>query len=129
MIPLGYRCKLLGDVTITPQCHFGAIYVTARESDKDIANAKTLLVVALARARNAGMKLNDSENEIIERGKAPILLEPVKASIAISGRAVEKINVLDHDGRRAERAISAATGRFTIDGTRDKTIYYEIVLR
>jgi len=124
----GQECRL-GDVSITPQCRFGAIYVTAQESDKDIGNSQTLLVVALARARNAGMKLNDSENEIVEQGKAPILLEPVKAAIAISGRDVRKVNLLDHDGRRTDRTISATAGCFTIDGARDKTIYYEIVLR
>ena len=37
------------------------------------ARRKRLLVVALARARNTGMKLNESEDEIIERGAAPIL--------------------------------------------------------
>ncbi|MCP4639190.1 MAG: hypothetical protein GY851_02085, partial [bacterium] len=124
----GRPCHL-GDVTITPHCRFGAIYVTAQESDRDITSSRTLLVVALARARNTGMKFSESEDEVVERGKAPILLEPVKATIAISGRGVRKVNVLDHDGRRTDRTISATTGRFTIDGARDRTIYYEIVLR
>ena len=47
----GQKCDL-GGVTIEPQCRFGAIYVTAREKDKALADARELLVVAIARARD-----------------------------------------------------------------------------
>ena len=123
----GQTCRL-GDVTITPQCRFGAIYVTACESDKGIRASQSLLIVALARARNTGMKLSDSEDEIIERGAAPILMEPVRATVALSGRDAMQVNVLDHDGRRTGEALAISAGRFTIDGARDKTMYYEIVM-
>ena len=121
-------CRL-GDVTITPQCRFGAIYVTAREPDESIRTSKQLLVVAVARARNTGMELNADENEILERGKGPILMEPVKATVALVGRRIEKVNVLDHDGRHTDRTLPATGGQFSIDGGTDKTMYYEIVLR
>jgi hypothetical protein len=124
----GKVCRL-GDVSITPQCRFGAIYVTACAPGKDIRDSESLLVVALARARNTGMKLSESEDEILERGAGPIRMEPVKATVAISGRAVTQVNVLDHDGRRTGRMLPANSGRFTVDGARDKTMYYEIVLR
>jgi len=122
------KCTL-GDVAITPQCRFGAVYVTAREPDEDIRTSKQLLVVALARARNTRMRFSADENEVLERGKGPILLEPVKATIAVAGRHMEKVNLLDHDGRRTDRTLSTTHGQFTIDGATDKTMYYEIVLR
>lgn len=121
----GQTCRL-GEVIITPQSRFGAIYVTAREKDATIQNAKPLLVVALARARNTGMKLSASEDQILERGKGPILLEPVKASIDLGGRAIKAVNILDHDGRRTGRTLALEDGRFVIDTGRDKAIYYEV---
>lgn len=124
----GRTCKL-GDVTITPQCRFGAIYVTAPGPDESIRTAKRLLVVAIARARNTDMKFNADEDEILERGKGPILMEPVKTTVAVSGRRIEKVNVLDHDGRRTDRTLPTDDGQFTIDGAVDETMYYEIVLR
>jgi len=121
-------CRL-GTVTITPQCRFAAIYVSALDPDKTIGSSKRLLVVAVARARNTGMTLSESEDEVIERGAVPILMEPVKATITLSGRAVETVNVLDHDGRRTDSTIAPPGGRFTVDGARDKTMYYEIIIR
>ncbi len=121
------KCRL-GSVTITPQCRFAALYVTALDRDKTIRSSKRLLVVALARARNTGMKLNAAENEILERGEAPILMEPVKATLSFSGSEIVSVNVLDHDGRRTSRTLPVTGRRFTVDGTRDKTLYYEVVV-
>ncbi|MBN1422678.1 MAG: beta-galactosidase [Planctomycetes bacterium] len=118
----------LGDVTIAPACRFAAIYVTAAEKDATIAKAKRLVVVAMARARNTGMRLNAAENQILDRGKAPILLEPVKARIAITGGRIRAVNVLDQGGRRTDRTLTVADGGFAIDGARDRTPYYEVVV-
>ena len=58
----------LGDVTLLSKSRFAAIYVTAQDKDQDVATARNLLVVAMARARNTGMRvLND--NRILERGQ------------------------------------------------------------
>ena len=38
------------------------------------------------------------------------------------------VNVLDQDGRRSGRTLPVADGKFTIDSSRDQTIYYEVVL-
>lgn len=124
----GRTCRL-GQVTITPQCRFAAIYVTAQGRSETLADSKKLLVVAIARARNTGMKLNVAEDEVLQGGSGPVLLEPVKASIAISGRKVAAVRTLDHDGRRTDKLLPAADGTFTIDGARDKTPYYLVECR
>jgi hypothetical protein len=64
---------------------------------------------------------------VIDNGKGPILLEPVKATIRIKGRRLKAVNLLDHDGRRTKRTLAVKGGRFTIDGAKDKTLYYEVV--
>jgi hypothetical protein len=54
------------------------------------------------------------------------MLEPVKAAISVSGRPVTAVHVLDHDGRRSGKVLPVENGQFSIDGARDKTLYYEL---
>lgn len=116
----------LEDVTITPHCPFAAIYVTAQDLDGTLAGSQKLLVVAMARARNTDMKLNDTEDEVLERGQGPVRLEPVKATIQLkrSGRA--KLVLLDHDGLPRADVRVILDGRLEIDGEQDLTPYYLI---
>ncbi|MBM4025797.1 MAG: glycoside hydrolase family 5 protein [Planctomycetes bacterium] len=119
----GQVCRF-GEVTITPESPFAAIYVTAQEPDKTIGTSKKLLITALARARNTGMQFNDAGNSLLDRGKPPILLEPVKATITIAKPGTPRLIPLDHDGLRTPRPLPIQNGVLTIDGARDKTPYY-----
>jgi len=121
----GQPCRL-GDVTITPQCPFAAIYVTAREPDKDIATSNRLLIVAIARARNTGMKFNDAEDSLVDRGNPPILMEPVKATIALGKAGHPKVYLLSHDGLRTKTTLPTENRTVSIDTARDKTPYYVV---
>jgi hypothetical protein len=120
---------VLDDVTISPQCPYASIFLTAIDKDATLANAKTALVSAVARNCNSGFKYFAIDSRILDNGKAPILLEPVKATIAISGRQIAGVNVLDHDGRRTSKTVPVENGGFTIDGARDRTLYYEVMFR
>ncbi|NQT52983.1 hypothetical protein HQ576_13075, partial [bacterium] len=119
----GQRCDL-GSVTIEPQCRFGAIYVTAREKDKDIATSRELIVIAVARARNTGMKFSPAGDRMLAQGKEPILMQPVKASITLRRDGSAQVIPLDHDGKATRTANPLDGGTFTIDGARDRTPYY-----
>ncbi len=119
----GRTCEL-GSVTITPQSRFAAVYVTAREQEGDVDSSRNLLVVAVARARNTDMELGAEENQLLERGKSPVLMEPVVASVRIGRPGAPKVILLDHDGRPTGRTLDVHDGAFTIDGARDKTPYY-----
>ena len=101
-----------------------AIYVTAKEPDRDIDSSTKLVIVAVARARNTAMMLSSSGDEIIERGQAPIKMEPVRARITIARPARPTVHLLDHDGRRTDRTLSIQNGAFEIEGAVDKTPYY-----
>lgn len=117
------KASQLGDVVLTPQCRFAALYVTAQGKDQDLASARNLLVVAVARARNTGMRvLND--NRILARGTEPVLLEPVRAEIAIRRSGSPTVYLLDHSGRKTSRTLPVRNGQFQIDGARDQTCYY-----
>lgn len=117
----GQTCAL-GGVTIKPESRFAAIYVTAPGRTETIANAKSLLVVALARARNTGMKFAPAGDKLLAPGVAPVLMEPVKAVITIPGKS--RVVLLDHDGKRTGKTLPVTNGTFTIDGAGDKTPYY-----
>jgi hypothetical protein len=67
------------------------------------------------------------DNKIIDNGKPPILLEPVKATIEFRGRPPTAVHVLDHDGRRTDKQLAVEDGRFVIDGARDHALYYELI--
>lgn len=121
----GQTCRL-GEVTIAPQGRFAAIYVTAREKDATLQTDKSVVIVALARARNSGMKFNETEDQLLDYGQGPILMEQVKAALELGGRAIKAVNILDHDGRRTGRTLSLDHGHIAIDTARDKTIYYEV---
>jgi len=118
----GQTCRL-GKVTIAPQSRFGALYVTARDAEGTVASADNLLVVAVARARNTGMRVY-LDSRILERGKAPVVMEPVRARIRIGRKDDPTVHVLDHDGCKTGRTLPVRDGTIEIDGARDKTCYY-----
>jgi len=120
----GRTCRL-GDVTIAParKSRFAAIYVTARDAGGTIASGENLLVTAIARARNTGMRVY-LDTRILNRGDAPVVMEPVSARIEIRRKGDPVIHVLDHAGRKTGRTLPAPNGTFEIDGARDKTCYY-----
>ena len=83
----------------------------------------------LARQSNTGFTYFAPDNRVLKNGGPPILLEPVKATVTIAGRPIASVNILDHDGRRTGRTLAVTDGRFTLDGAKDKAIYYEVVFR
>jgi len=117
----------LGDVTIELQCPYASLFLTATEPGATLATARTALLCAVARNCNTGFKYFTVDGRTVENGKAPILLEPVKANLTFAGRRVAAVNLLDHSGRRTGRTATASNGRFTIDGARDQALYYEVV--
>lgn len=118
----GQTCDL-GSVAIRPECRYSAIYVTAKELDRDLTDSDQILIVAVARARNTGMKVF-AENRIVEKGESPVVMEPVKAKILIRRSGNATVHVLDHNGRKTGKALPIERGILEIDGSRDKTCYY-----
>ncbi|MCX8156110.1 MAG: beta-galactosidase [Verrucomicrobiae bacterium] len=116
----------LGEVTLTPQSRFAALYVTAVERNATLANARRVLVVALARARNTGMKFSPAGNELLHKGAAPILMEPVRAELQWSGRPIQRVHVLDHNGVRTGQTLPVQNNRVILNGEAEHTPYYEI---
>lgn len=122
----GRTCEL-GAATIEPQTRFAAIYVTARGPHETLAAASQLLVVAMARARNTGMKFSPDGKRLLAAGEGPLLMEPVKAAVTLRRRGPARVLVLDQEGAPTERTLPVADGRFVLDGAADQTPYYLVV--
>ena len=116
----------LADVLIKPDCYYGAIYLTATGPRETLKTAPKVLISAIARCRNTGQDLGPEENDLREKGKAPILMEPVKAAITLKRPGARRAVLLDHDGMPTDRTIPIENGVLRIDGARDKTPYYLI---
>lgn len=115
----------LGDVSVTPANDHSVVLVTALSPEGTLSTDTGLLVLAASRARNSGMRI--WADHVVDRGKGPVVCEPVRAVITVPGRRIERVNVLDQDGRRTGRTLPVADGSFAVDTGRDKTLYYEIV--
>ncbi|MBX3745729.1 MAG: hypothetical protein KF833_10515 [Verrucomicrobiae bacterium] len=115
----------LGEVAIILRSRFGAVYVTARDRDADLASGRHWLLVAMARARNTGMRVDD-DSVLVERGGPPVMLEAVVADLQVRRPGVFVVELLDHGGRRTGRTLPVTDGAFRIDGSRDRTPYYLI---
>ncbi len=119
----------LGDVKVRLDSPFASLFVTALDSGSDLVDGKRALISALARQSNTGFTYFAPDHRVLNNGRAPILLEPVKATVAIVGRTITAVRVLDHDGRRTGRTLPVTDGRFVLDGAKDKAIYYEVEFR
>ena len=116
------------DVTITLKCPYATLYVCAKEPNRDLSDSPNLIVVAIARARNSGMKVYH-DDRILNAGVPPIVMEPVKAEITLHRTGLPTVYLLDHSGRRTDKTLPVVDGKFEIDGARDRTCYYLVRYR
>ena len=119
--------QTLGDVKVQLDTPFASLFLTALEPGADLASGKRALISVMARESNTGFTYFGPDKRVLKNGGPPILLEPVKATVTIANRPIASVNVLDHDGRRTGRTLPVTDGRFTLDGAKDKAIYYEVV--
>jgi hypothetical protein len=119
--------QTLGNVKVRIDTPFASLFLTALGRDQDLPSGNQALLTVLGRQSNTGFRYFTPDHKVLNNGRPPILLEPVKATVTVTGRPVARINVLDHDGRRTGRTVPVTSGRFTLDGARDKAIYYEVL--
>ena len=114
------------DLTITPRSKYAAIYLTALDPGASIATGARLLITTIARVHNTGMKY--VAGNLVEAGKAPIIVEPVVADIRFKREGKPTVNILDHNGVRTGQTVPVGDdGRLVLDGNATKAVYYEVV--
>ncbi len=117
----------LQDVQLKTGNEFAVVFVSTLEKNKDIKNSRSILITCMARAKNTGMKYNEDHTQLLEVGKEPILLEPVNVSVTLKNKKNSKVYLLDHSGNRTGKEVPVSNGKFLLNGSIYKTIYYEIV--
>jgi hypothetical protein len=115
----------LGDVALRPRSRFAAVYVTAQERDRVLADARRWVVTAIARARNEDAVIV-RDRLLLEAGRGPVVLEPVRFGLHVGRRGAPTVHVLDHAGHRTGRTLPVRDGIVEIDTGRDATPYYLI---
>ena len=120
---------VLGDWQIETENPFAVIFLTDLSKKGNLKEAEKILITVIARGQNTGMKYDYSgDKTVLEKtGKMPLLLEPVKATIASQNLKNYKVRVLNQDGQLTEKELSVTNNKFILDSGIDKTIYYLII--
>lgn len=116
----------LKDFSLSTSNEFAVILLSSLDRAKGITTSKQILVTAISRARNTGMKFNDENTELLDTGAAPLLLEPVTVTLDIKRGGNPVIHVLDHTGNKTGQSIKPAGNKVILDGSQYKTMYYLI---
>lgn len=121
----------LADLRITSDSHFAVIYVSAASEAGAIARDKRLILSASGRSYNRGMRYHNGvllhRGDVNRNDPGPLLMEPITATITLKRPGNPTVYICDHDGNRTSQTISVQNGRFTVNGTETKTVFYEIV--
>ena len=94
--------------------------------DLPLAASRRILITALARDQQTGTRYNADGTRLEAAGTAPLLLEPVQATIRLIGAKPEHVVPCDPYGvpMPGKTLPIAADGSFTIDGTWRAYYYY-----
>ena len=92
-----------------------------------LAESKHILITALAQDKQTGTKYNPGGTRLESTGTAPLLLEPVQATLKFAGTKPASVTPCDPYGvPMAGKSVPiVADGSFTIDGTY-RAYYYEV---
>ncbi len=94
--------------------------------DLPLAQSKHILITALAQDKQTGARYNADGTRLESVGTAPLLLEPVQATLRFAGAKPAQVNALDHYGVPTGKTVPiAADGSITINGT-FRAYYYEV---
>ena len=115
------------DVELKTSNEFAVVLVSSLDKNEGLKGAKRILITCIARAQNTDMQFNQDHTQLLDVGKAPILLEPVEVSLVLKNKKKCKLYVLNHSGIRTGKEVPVNGGRFLLNGSINKTIYYELV--
>lgn len=115
----------LPSVTLSFKTPFVSTILTPLDN-KPLAKSERILITALARDKQTGTEYNADGTVLEKTGTAPLLLEPVQATIKLAGPKPMKVTPCDHYGYPLKSTVPIKMdGSFQIDG-RYRAYYYEI---
>ncbi|MBM3956717.1 MAG: hypothetical protein FJ313_01530, partial [Gemmatimonadetes bacterium] len=118
----------LSGVTFNVETEFATVAL-ASLTDQPIAESTRLLLTAVGRAENTGMKYNALRRRVIDKGAGPILVEPITGTVSLKTRQTGvTVRPILPDGTRGEALPTTYENgvlRFRI-GPEARTMYYEV---
>ncbi len=104
-----------------------AIVILTSLDNKPIKKSKHLLLTAVSRTRQKGMKITKN-GRLVDTGTPPLLIQPVKGTVFINAKSPESIYALSLYGKRMKKVdFSKHKKGFNFEMKADyKTVYYEI---
>ncbi len=119
------RVVELPGVTAKLSTDFASLLFTPLD-DLPLATSRHILITALARDKQSGAEYSPDGKKLLTVGTAPLLLEPVQATLRFKGPKPVSIRPLDYQGMPKKNVVTVqADGTFTIDGT-SAAYYYEV---
>src|SRR4030095_7277871 len=121
----GNEAVRLSDVTVSFKTPFVSVILTPLD-DLPLAQSKHILITSLAQDKQTGARYNTDGTLLEATGTAPLLLEPVQATLKFNGAKPAQVNALDHYGVPTGKGVPiSGDGSISIDGTY-RAYYYEV---
>ena len=108
---LGGKVELEG-MSVECTTPFAAILVTSLDGEP-IGKAERVLVTAVARAENTGQAYYRNHTSVPERGRLPVLCEPVDATLTLAMPGPPAVHALDETGKPTTRLKARRVARLT----------------
>jgi hypothetical protein len=107
----------LGGVTVECATPFASVMVSSLDGEA-IAQSRRLLLTVVSRAENTGQALSINGSAIPERGRAPVLAEPVDCRVTLQSRVPLRAWSLGPTGVKLhELPVKIEGGTLTVDVT------------
>lgn len=118
----------LSDVSIDVKTDFASLIVSALGDEASISQADRLLITAVGRAENADTVYNAVGTRLVHPGRAPILMEPIRATLLLRGRVGATVYALDSVGqRKIELPVDVTPDGVMVTIGGQAPIWYEVV--
>jgi len=106
---------------------YGSVSLLALDSEP-VPKSHRLLLLAVARVRNTGMKWDETKHYVAEWGRGPVLCEnvPARVTMAVSGNPAHAVVwALDGGGKKIGRVpYKLCDGKLEIEIGGDETVWY-----
>ncbi len=114
------------ELSLETSNQFAVIFASSLHREKSIRKSRSVLITTLAQSANTGMRYSEDLSELLEVGKEPLLLEPVRLTLVLKKIKNGTVHILDHLGRRTGQSFPFEKGTIHLDGAAHKTFYYEL---